>query len=108
MYNLIEYSDNYSDTSGSLRHFKRDEIEGGVDLTVNAQHTPNNSSSFNYKSSFTIDRNGVIIAVPLKYLSDFWRSLQMPLINCKIELSLKWYENCILSSVGTAATFCNN
>ena len=29
----------------------------------------------------------------------------MPLINCKIELSLKWYENCILSSAGTAATF---
>ena len=45
------------------------------------------------------------MAVPLKYLSNFWRSLEMPLINCKIELSLKWYENCILSSAGTAATF---
>ena len=44
MYNLIEYSDNYSDTSGSLWQFKRDEIEGDVDLTVNAQHIPNNSS----------------------------------------------------------------
>ena len=44
-------------------------------------------------------------AVPLKYLSNFWRSLEMPLINCKIELSLKWYENCILSSAGNAATF---
>ena len=43
MYNLIEYSDNYSDTSGSLWQFKRDEIEGDVDLTVNAQHIPNNS-----------------------------------------------------------------
>ena len=52
MYNLIEYSDNYSDTSGSLWQFKRDEIEGDVDLTVNAQHIPNNSSSFKYKSSF--------------------------------------------------------
>ena len=46
MYNLIEYSDNYSDTSGSLWQFKRDEIEGDVDLTVNAQHIPDNSSSF--------------------------------------------------------------
>ena len=40
MYNLIEYSDNYFYTSGSLWQFKRDEIEGGVDLTVNAQHIP--------------------------------------------------------------------
>ena len=45
------------------------------------------------------------IAVPLKYLSNFWRSLEMPLINCKIKFSLKWYEKCILSSSGTAATF---
>ena len=101
MYNLIVYSDNYSDTSGSLWQFKRDEIEGDVDLTVDAQHIPNNSSSFKYKSSFITNRNGVKIAVPLKYLSNFWRSLEMPLINCKVELSLK----CILSSGRNAATF---
>ena len=47
MYNLIEYRVNYSDTSGSLWQFKRNEIEGDVDLTVDAQHIPNNSSSFN-------------------------------------------------------------
>ena len=46
MYNLIEYSNNYSDTSGSLWQFKRDEIEGDVDLTAD------NLSSFKYKSSF--------------------------------------------------------
>ena len=86
MYNLIEYSDNYSDTSGSLWQFKRDEIEGNVDLTVDANHIPNNSSSFKYKSSFITNRNGVKIAVPLKYLSNFWRLLEMPLINCKVEL----------------------
>ena len=50
MYNLIEYSDNYSDTSGSLWQFRRDEIEGNVDLTV-YNHIPNNSSSYKYKSS---------------------------------------------------------
>ena len=105
MYNLIEYSNNYSDTSGSLWQFKRDEIEGDVDLTVNAQHIPNNSSSFTYKSSFITNKNGVKIAIPLKYLSNFWRSLEMPLINRKVEFSLKWYENCILSSSETAATF---
>ena len=49
MYNLIEYSDNYFDTSGSLWQFKRDEIEVDIDLTVNAQHIPNNLSSFKYK-----------------------------------------------------------
>ena len=46
MYNLTEYSDNYSDTSGSLWQFKRDEIEGDVDLTVDGNHIPNNSLSF--------------------------------------------------------------
>ena len=102
MYNLIEYSDNYSDTSGSLWQFKRDEIEGDVDLTVDAQHIPNNSSSFKYKSSFITNRNGVKIAVPLKYLSNFWRSLEMPLINCKVELSLKWYDRCLLTTANTA------
>ena len=86
---------------GSLR----DEIGGDDDLTVDAQLFPNNSSSFKYKSSFITDKNGVKIAVPQKYLSTFWRSLEMPLINWKVELSLKWYENCILSSGGTAETF---
>ena len=111
MYSLIEYSNNYSDTSGSLWQFKRDEIEGNVDLTVDANHIPNNLSSFKYKSSFTGNtenngiKNGVKIAIPLKYLSNFWRSLEIPLINCKVEFSLKWYNNCILSSSGTAATF---
>ena len=49
IYNLNEYSDNYSETSGSLWHFKRDETEEDGDLTVNDQHIPNNSSSFKYK-----------------------------------------------------------
>ena len=88
MYNLIEYSNNYSDTSASLWQFKRDEIGGDDKLTVDNNHIPNNSSSFKYKSSFITDKNNVRIAVPLKYLSNFWRSLEMRLINCKIELSL--------------------
>ena len=77
MYNLIEYSDNYSDKFGNSWQFKRDEIEGDVDLTVDAQHIPNNSSSFKYKSCFITNRNGVNIVVPLKYFSNFWRSLEM-------------------------------
>ena len=87
MYNLIEYSDNYSDTSGSLWQFKRDEI------TNNADVSNDNASSFKYKANLIGNtenndtKSGVKIAVPLKYLSNFWRSLEMPLINCKVELS---------------------
>ena len=105
MYNLIEYSDNYSDTSGSLWNFKRDENEGDVDLTID------NASSFKYKANLIGNtenngiKNGVKIAVPLKYLSNFWRSLEMPSVNCKIEFSLGWYEECILSNAETVATF---
>ena len=71
MYNLIEYSNNYSDISGSLWQFKRDGIGEDVYLTLNANSFPNNSSSLKYKASFITNRNAVIIAVPLKYLSNF-------------------------------------
>ena len=76
MYNLIEYSDNYSNTSGSLWQFKRDEIVNNADVT-----NDNNALSFKYKASIIGNtendgtKNGVKIAVPLKYLSNFWRSL---------------------------------
>ena len=104
MYNLVEYSDNYSDTSGSLWHFNRDEQpkENNKNLS---NLSADNSSSFKYKSNLISvlpnggSKNGLKIVVPLKYLSNFWRSLEMPLINCKIELSLTWHQNCILSNV---------
>ena len=74
----------------------------------------NIAPSFKYKANLIVNtvvdganrkKEGVKIAAPLKYLSNFWRSLEMPLINCKIELSLKWIQNCILSNSVTAATF---
>ena len=105
MYNLTEYSDNYSDTSGSLWKSKRDEIEGDVDLTVDDNHIPNNSSSFKYKSSSVTNRNGAKIFVQLKYLSNFWRLLEIPLINCKVELSFLWNPNCVLSNLVGNSTF---
>ena len=85
MCNLIEYSDNYSDTSSTLWGFKRDEIVNNADVS-----NDDNAPSFKYKASIIGDtgdngrKNGVKIAVPLKYLSNFWRSLEMPLINCKV------------------------
>ena len=105
MYNLIEYSVNYSSTSGNLWHFGRDEIINNGDVT-----NDDNAPSFKHKASLIGNteangtKNGVKIAVPLKYLSNFWRSLEMPLINCKVELSLKWYERCLLTAA-TTATF---
>ena len=104
MYNLPKYSDNYSDTSESLGVFERDEVVNNADVTNN-----NNAPSFKYKASIIGNtenngtKNGVKIAVPLKYLSNFWRSLEMPLINCKIELSLKQIENCVLTSAAIGA-----
>ena len=93
MYNLIEYSNNYSDASGSLWQFERDELIGNINLTND------NSSSFKHKSDLIGNtdadganrkKEGVKIVVPLKYLSNFWRSLKLLLINCKVELSLRW------------------
>ena len=111
MYNLIEYSDNYSDTSGRLWQFKRDEVPAN-----NADLTINNSQSFKYKAALLGKTANAVnntnssvkdakIVVPLKYLSNFWRSLEMPLINCKVRLELNWIEDCILSSAGNSAKF---
>ena len=103
MYYLIEYSDNYSDTSGSLWGFKRDEIVDNANVTYD-----DNTPSFKYKASIigntknTGIKNAVKIAVPLKYLSNFWRSLEMLLINCKVELSLNRIENCVLTTAANA------
>ena len=64
----------------------------------------NNAPLFKYKANHISNtetdgaKKGVKIAVPLKYLSNFWRSLEMLLINCKVELSLNWIENCLLTS----------
>ena len=102
MYNLTEYSNNYSDTSGSLSLFKRDELN--VD-DINSNLADDNAASFKYNASINGNttaggdnskKNDVKLAVPLKYLSNFQRSSEMPLINCKVELSLEWYTKCVL------------
>ena len=102
MYNLIEYSDNYSKTSGSLWQYYRDEpFLDDNDAIVDFPANNNNSASFKFKTKIAgrIGNNGtkdVKIMVPLKYLSDFWKTLQMPLINCEINLILTWSENCFI------------
>ena len=87
MYNLSEYSDNYQDSTGSLYQFKRDEPPD------DNEDVANNTSSLVYKSKLikgTDDNNvnNVKLVVPLKYVSKFFRSLEMPLVNSKIDLRL--------------------
>ena len=90
MYSLIKYSDNYSNPLGSLWRFKRDEIDNNANVT-----NDDNAPSFEYKANLIANteahgtKKGEKIALPLKYLCNFWRSLEMSLINCKAELSLK-------------------
>ena len=94
MYNLIEYCDNYSKTSGSLWKYYKDDPNDNIQ----------NSESFKYKIKITgkTPNNGntkdVEIIVPLKYLSNFWRTLEMPLINCEVNLILTWSPTCVISS----------
>ena len=113
MYNLIEYSDNCQDSLATLYQYKRDEPpenDAVADLTAD------NSSSFKHKVSLlgnpvaanNIARTNVKVAVPLKYFSNFFRSLEMPLINCKIKLNLTWKNECVLSTDNGNAVFIIN
>ena len=113
MYNLIEYSDNYQDSSATLYQYKRDEppeANAINDLTTDT------SSSFKYKVGLlgnpvldgNIAKRSVKVVVPLKYLSNFFRSLEMPLINCKIKLNLTWKKECVLSADAGDAVFIIN
>ena len=100
MYNLIEYSDAYLKTSGSSWQYYRNEpaLNANDDI-IDFPANNNNSASFKFKQQI-IGQTGnggtkdVEIMVPLKYLSNFWRTLEMPLINCEISIQLKWSKNC--------------
>ena len=117
MYNLKEYSDNYQDSSATLYQYKRDEPpedDAVADLTAN------NSDSLKYKIKLLgnvteiagdaagVRRLNVKVLVPLKYLTNFFRSLEMSLINCKIKLNLTWKKECVLSTGASEAVFIIN
>ena len=113
MYNLIEYSDNYSKTSGSLWQYCKD-ISAVNDNNAIVDFTDNNlTDSFNFKVKMTgqTGDNGtknIEIMVPIKYLSNFWRTFEIPLINCEFNLILTWSANCVIVSTNVAnqnATF---
>ena len=101
MYSLIEYSDNYAKTTGSLWQYFRDEPDDDIE----------NSESFKSKIKITrkTPNNGnekdVETMAPLKYLSNFWRTLDMSLINCEINLILTWSSTCVITDSNGAGTF---
>ena len=117
MYNLKENSDNYQDSSATLYQYKRDELPED-DAVANL--TADNSSSFKYKikllgnitevagNAAGVRKLNVKVVVPLKYLINFFRSLEMPLINCKIKLNLTWKKECVLSTGAGEAVFIIN
>ena len=120
MYNLLEYSKNYKKTTGILWNYYRDQPSDPLST---------NSESFKYKSNITgntynVDltiigdggnpipnpnydankagKNETEVVIPLKYLSNFWRSLDIPLINCEVEIILTWTKNCVLADMAVA------
>ena len=105
MYNLLEYSKNYEKASGSLFNYYRDEPNeaeiandnGAINISIR------NSKSFDYKTEITgsldageDEKEDFTIAIPLKYLGNFWKSLDIPLFNCEITLILSWYKEFVL------------
>ena len=116
MYNLLEYSKNYRKTIGSLCNYYREELSDDN----NPDNFPNtnvvNSSSFKYKNKITdntcdlapgvaghdanrVGKQDVELAIPLKYLSNFWRALNIPLISCEVSLELKRNKHCVITSL---------
>ena len=94
MYDVTEYSDNFSKTSGSLWQYYKDDPNNNL----------TDSELFNSKVKVTgetpADRNtkDVEIIVPLKYLRNFWRTLEMALINCEVNLILTWPKDCVITN----------
>ena len=116
MYNLLEYSKNYKKSIGSLYNYYRDEINDDPDNDNHDNIKVVNSNAFNYKNKITGNTYDVLntandyvavkegtqeieLAIPLKYLGNFWRALNMPLISCEISLELKWNKNCVITSL---------
>ena len=115
MYNLLEYSKNYRETIGSLYNYYRDELTNdGNDNFANRNVV--NSEAFKYKNKITgntynvnagtqgydVNKNDIQkieLATPLKYLGNFWRALNIPLISCEVFLELKWNKNCVITSL---------
>ena len=125
MYNLLEYSKNYRKTLGSLYNYYRDELSDDADDNNFDNIKVVNSNTFKYKDKiigntydvdakipnpdgagqidnpiYNVNKNGtqeIQLAIQLKYLGNFWRTLNIPLISCEVSLELKWDKNCVMT-----------
>ena len=126
MHNLLEYSKNYGKSIGSLYNYYRDELNDDANLNNFANNNVVSSNSFQYKNkiignTYNVDstivpagggarvaspnydandsgKKNVELAIPLKYLGNFWRALNIPLISCEVSLELKWNKTCVITS----------
>ena len=101
MYNLLKYSKNYEETRGSLWNYYRDQPSNFLSI---------NSESFKYKTSIvgkTPPNNDSLtdaeVLIPLKYLSNFCKNLDILLIICEVELILTWSKNCVVADMSVNA-----
>ena len=101
MYNLIEYRDNYAKTSGSLWQYFRDEPDDYIEDSESFK----SKIKITGKTPNTGHEKDVEIMVPLKYFSNFWRTLEMPLINCEVNFILAWSSTCVITNSTGAGTF---
>ena len=127
MYNLLEYSKNYRKTIGSLYNYYTVELSDDANDNNFGNIKVINSNTFKYKNKIigntydvharipNPDGDGQIdnpiyiannegtqeieLAIPLKYLGNFWRALNIPLISCEVSLELKWDKNCAITSL---------
>ena len=118
MCNLLEYSKNYRKTIGSFYNYHRDELNDNDNDPSFVNTKVVNSSAFIYKNkivgnTYNVDstitapinanpnfsgRRIVKLAIPLKYLGNYWRALNMPFISCEVSLELKWNKRCVITS----------
>ena len=111
LYNMPEYSDNYADTTGSLYQYKRpeprDKYQSGFVqkqlTTPNSENVPANTDP-NFANALKIWKN-VKIVVPLKYIIDFFRNLELPLINTKFCMELTWTKYSVLCNQNQNSIF---
>ena len=126
MYNLLENRKNYRKTIGSLYNYYRDELSDDNDNDNFGNIKVVNSEAFKYKNKiignmcnvnstrvaaaggrepnpdYRANLSGtsnLILGIPLKYLGNFWRALNIPLISCEVPLELKWNKNCVITSI---------
>ena len=116
MYNLLGYNKNYKKTVGSFYNYHRDELSDDDNNNNFLNNNVVNSDAFKYKNKiigntynvgaaiagYDANKEGtqtIELAIPLKYLGNFWRALNIPLISCELSLELKWNKNCVITSL---------